>query len=374
MKTLRLLAISAIILLAAGAASPAHATDLLKPNGLSFEAGKIQEKDGRSDLFFASLIPQFSIGGLTAVINVNYIADREFKIRDAGRDFIVVDSVQYKHNDKFKFYYGEIKNLTFGSGFIVSNYRSDIRGNVPLNRQRGIELDLKSDDSYIKAFGTRSDLFGVRGVRTLGAFRLGATAISDADPDFEEIGIDIETNFKREWVKFYAESAKIIDYGDGVALGVVASPVKKFSAKAELRDFSSDFVPSIVDEHYEAGSPFLKLTNTGRTYGLYTSMDFFPGGEYSLGLTHESYEDHQPRTTIKARGKITPRLSGDIFYAQENFVPKNGWIKPKNSVARGILTFKLNNKADLILDYYRAYDDSLNKQDSLTFKTRIKLF
>jgi hypothetical protein len=63
-----------------------------------------------------------------------------------------------------------------------------------------------------------------------------------------------------------------------------------------------------------------------------------------------------------------------LFYAQENFVPKSGWLKPKNAVARGILTFAVNKHLSLILDYYRAYDDSLKKQDSLTVKTKFKLF
>ncbi|MFA6448999.1 MAG: hypothetical protein WCX65_06020 [bacterium] len=372
MKHIRIVLIATIALYAACAAAPVRAASPLNPNGLSFEAGKIQEKDGRSDLYFASLIPQFSIGRVTTVLNINYIATNKYKLRKGSHNFFVLDSLNYDGGDNFNFRYGEIKNLTLGSGFIVSNYRSDILGNVPLNRQRGVELDIKSAESYIKAFGTQSDLFGIRGVRSLGSLRLGATGVSAANPNFDEVGVDIETHFKNERIKFYAETAKIIKRGDGSAFGAIVKPKKSISLRGELRDFSSDFIPSIVDERFEAGSPFYKTIGSARTHGIFTAVDFAPNPENSLGLTYELYENRQPRTTVKARGLITPSLSGDLFYAQENLVPKSGWIRPKYSIARCILTYKLNNKIGLVLDYYRAFDETRDKQESLTFKTRIK--
>jgi hypothetical protein len=130
----------------------------------------------------------------------------------------------------------------------------------------------------------------------------------------------------------------------------------------------------MVDEHFEAGSPFSKITGLGRAHGVFTALNFYPGHENHFGLTYEVYKDREPRATIEAAGWITPSLRGDIFYAQENFVPNaGGGTVPKYSIARGILTYKINHKVGLILDYYQAYDASLNKQDSITFKTRFKL-
>ncbi len=373
MKHCRMALIAIIVLYAALTAMPVRAASPLNPNGLSFEAGKIDEKDGRSDLYFASIIPQFSIGRVTTVLNINYVANNELKLRDAGSDFLVLDSLNYNGGDKFNFRYSEIKNLTLGRGFIVSNYRSDILGDIPLNRQRGVEIDSKTTDTYIKAFGTQSDLYGIRGVKTHNNLRFGATAVTAASPDFDEFGFDVETNFKNERVKLYVESAKIVKYGNGIALGALLMPKNNLSFRAELREFSSDFIPSMVDEHFEASSPFSKIIGLDRTHGTYTALDFYPGHENHIGLTYELYEDREPRITVKAAGRITPRLSADLFYAQENLTPKTGGTKPKYSIARYILTYNLNKKVGLILDYYHAYDETPSEQDSITFKTRFKL-
>jgi hypothetical protein len=374
MKNIRMVLIASLALIALCSAATVRAASPLNPNGLSFEAGKIDEKDGRSDLYFASIIPQFSIGNVTTVFNLNYIATDKHKIRSGSRNYFVLDSLNYDGGDKFNFRYGEIKNLTMGSGFIVSNYRSDILGNVPLNRQRGIEMDRTTADAYFKAFATQSDLYGIRGVKSMGSLRFGATAVTAASPDFVEFGLDFETHFKDERVKFYVDSAKIIKYGNGIAFGTLLIPKKNFTMRAELREFSSDFIPSMVDEHFEAGSPFSKITGLGRAHGVFTALNFYPGHENHFGLTYEVYKDREPRATIEAAGWITPSLRGDIFYAQENFVPNaGGGTVPKYSIARGILTYKINHKVGLILDYYQAYDASLNKQDSITFKTRFKL-
>jgi hypothetical protein len=352
----------------------AHAAVDFRNNGLSFEAGKIQEKDGRSDLYFASIIPQFSVGSVTAVLNINYIATSKYKIRDGGHDFLVLDSLRYKRGEEFNLSYGEIKNLTYGNGLIVSNYRSDILGNVPLNRQRGMELDIDTNNYYIKAFGTQSDLYGMRGVRNFGSLRLGATAVTDSNPNFDEVGVDVETHFRNDRIRLYAESAQILKYGDGKALGAIVVPVRNLSLKAEYRDYAADFIPGIVDEHYEAGSPFYKIAGSSRTHGMFTALGYSPNAETSLALTNERYKDRRPRTTVTARGRISRRLSGDLFYAQENYLQKDRLANPRNSIARAILTFKLTSKLGLILDYYQAYDDSLQKQDSLTFKAHFRFF
>jgi len=140
MKHIRIFLIAIIVLYAACAANPVRAASPLKPNGLSLETGKIDEKNGRTDLYFASIIPQFSIGRVTTVLNLNYIATKNYKIRSGNHNFFVLDTLDYDGGDKFNLRYSEIKNLTLGSGFIVSNYRSDILGDVPLNLEMKLEV------------------------------------------------------------------------------------------------------------------------------------------------------------------------------------------------------------------------------------------
>jgi len=354
-------------------ASPARAADLLEPKSIAFETGKIKQNDGQVDLYIASLITHYHVGGLTAAVDFNFYADKELHTRDGGNDLVVVDMIRFVDGDRFKIQYGDIENLTFGSGFIVSNYRSNLRGNTPLNRSKGIELDLASRNSYIKMFGTRSDLFGMRAVRNFGPVTLGATAVGDADPDFKEIAIDAEMNMAKDSIKLYAESAKILDYGNGTAAGVVAAPMDGIVAKVELRDFSYDFVPGIVDEHYDAVSPFSRLKgDTSRTMGYYSCLDFFPGGENSAKFAFERYEGRKPRATVNARGRFR-KFRGELFAAQENFIPKTEYTGPRTTVTRGLLGYRVSKRAELIFDFYKAYDDGSNGLKSLTVKTNIKL-
>ncbi len=354
-------------------ATSATAADLLEPKSIAFETGKIKQNEGQPDLYVVSLITRYHVGGLTAVLDFNLFVDKKLHARDGSNDTIVVDKLRFVDGERFKIQYGDIKDLTFGSGFIVSNYRTDLRGNVPLNRSKGIELDLSSRNSYIKMFGTRSDLFGLRAVRNFGPVVLGTTAVGDADPDFKEFALDAEMNMAKDRLKLYAESAKILDYGNGTAAGIVASPFDSVVAKVELRDFSPDFVPGIVDEHYDAVSPFSRLTgDTSRTMGFFSCLDFMPGSENSARFTLERYEGRKPRATVNARGSFR-KFRAELFAAQENFIPKSGETRQKTTVTRSLLGYRVSKHAELVFDVYKAYDDRNEGLKSFTVKTNVEL-
>jgi len=356
------------------APSFAHGADLLEPFSLSFETGKIEQSDGREDLYLLSVQPTYSAGRISATLGINFYAYRDGKMRDGGNDSLVIESLTYDDEDKFRFHYGELENLTFGSGFIVSNYRSNIRGQVPLNRQKGFEIDLVGPSSYIKAFGTKTNLIGLRAIRNFGLFNVGATAVADSNPDFEEVGIDAEFLLIPDKITLYAEGAKIIDYGAGYAFGAILSPHKYVDAKVEYRGFDEDFVPGIVDEHYELRPAFDRMSYNTGTWGLYTSLDLFKGEFISGTVTYEDYEDIQSRITCSGTANLTSRIRGELFYAEENYLPDQYGLIEQDKLARASMYIKFSKKGEFIIDYYNAFDDKPSGLESFAFKTKFRIF
>lgn len=374
MKRILVMFLAALGLIAVACAG-ARAADLLEPQALSWSAGKSARRVGGPDLFFVSLEPGFRVGNLTAFVGINYYFDDDFKVRDGGNDLIMLSSLTYEDPDRMRIYYGEIENLTLGSGFVVSNYRSNIRNNVPMTNMQGLEFDLWGPRSAIKVFGTRTHLLGLRAVRNMGRFDIGTTAVTDAEPDFEEIAIDLQATVFPEKFSVYTEVATIQDYGDGFALGALGTPFRFMDIKAEIRDFDSDFVPGIVDEHYEARPVVdrIKANKTGRLWGFYSAVDFFRGRRISATLTYEDYEDYKSRYTITGRAKLTDRIYGDLFFAKENFVLQTGGYS-EDSIASARLNIKATKRLDLIFDFYNAYDDHRDTLEALTVKTRYHLW
>lgn len=366
--------VSLILVAVATISSGTKAADPLKPLSLEYSTGKVVQENS-SDLYFASISPGFGFGNFGFSLDFNFYVDNEFRMRDGGNDAIVLGSLDYIKKDRFKLHYGDIENLTFGSGFIVSNYRLNTKGNIPLNRQKGAEIDIQSPAATIKVFATRTKLVGVRAVRDMKTFLIGTTVISDTDPDFEIYAIDAQKPLT-EKTSIYGEVASISDYGDGFALGVMSSPFSFMDIKFELRDYDSDFIPGIVDEHYEVSSPIARLTGNpaGRMLGYFTSMNLFHGSNYWGTFTYEDYETYKPKKTILGGAKFSDRLKADLFYATQNGILQRNNPKSEDSVVRARLYFQATKKMELVLDYYNAFEDDGSRMESLTAKANFKLW
>lgn len=378
-KTATLIAVIALI---ACCGLTTRAADLLKPVTLSFESGKIAQ-EGLEDLYQVSLFPTYTYRNFSATLGLNLVFARDNQMRDGGNDSVTVEKIDYSHGDRLKLHYGDIENLTLGSGFVVSNYRSDIRGNVSLNRQKDLQLDLKSSESHVKMFATRSRLLGVRAIRNFGLYNLGTTVVTDSEPDFSEISVDAEIIIIPEKYTLYVERAGIVGHGEGYAAGILATPLKNINAKVEFRNFDADFAPGFVDEHYEARAPFDRITSyEGRRMGVYSAIDFFfdsplaGGSEEQIAgrVTFEDYEEYQRRATINVTGPLTRNIRGELFFAKENFVAGGPGERGEDSVARARLYIKFSRRGELILDYYNGYDDKPIFLESLGIKARFKLF
>ncbi len=353
-------------------AAPVAAMDFLKPVDVSFTTGTVQQDSGHEDLYLLGIEPKFEAGNFYFTLGLNMYVENDFSLRDGGNDWLVLDSAGYKNNN-LDLYYGDLKNITYGSGFVVSNYRSDIRGNVPLNRQKGGTVALTGGRSEFRAFGTRTGLNGLRAVRNMGRVSAGMTAVSDSEPDFEEIGVDISLAQLPLGTTAYVESAKINGYGDGWLIGLGAAPLEFLSTRVEYRDYDSDFIPGIVDEHYEAVNSVdrIKTNPAGRRSGYYTRIGLFENHKTSLAAVYEDYEEMQPRAALTARINPSRNISADFFYADESFVPNTA--SGDKTIIRSSLTYRTRRHADIILEYYDAYDDDKTPLESFAVKFKFRM-
>ena len=347
----------------------AHAA-VFSTQRLSYDAGVVSQDDN-SDLYRVSVTPVLIMGSLTAVVNANLIFDNELRLRDNGNDVIVLDSLTWAH-DRIKLRYGDIEGVTLGRGFVVNNYYSDVKNNNPDNESKGLLFDTFSDRSHVTVFGTLSHLVAMRGERKMGAATLGGTMAFDSEPDLEVFAVDGKYNiFENRW-SVYAEGAEISNAGNGFVLGTALTPVPKLvdlTISGEYRKFDADFAPSMIDEHYEAKPtlPFVMGATGGKVEGFYLGADYSIGNGNSIRVFFEDYEAIRSRAGAEARARVGDRLAFKIFYAQENFVPSNN-VRPEDSVILGNLTYALTSRFDLVLDYYRAFNDQSEPLESFTTK------
>ncbi|MEW6202490.1 MAG: hypothetical protein AB1546_10970, partial [bacterium] len=265
------------------------------------------------------------------------------------------------------------EGLTLGRGFIVRNYYSNTMSNVPVNEQKGLLFQRWNERSGVGLFGTLSHLWGGRAERRMGKAEVGATVAADSDPDFKVWGVDAGYELRPE-MELYAESAQIEHYGTGFALGSIIKPFGDAQVRVEYRKFDADFVPGIIDEHYEARPAFntIAANPAGRVDGYFTELSLFSNSSFPVRITYEDYEATDPRLTFSTNMKFSDRLQFNLFFAKENFVPSQSTAS-ENSVVKGQLIFGVTKHIFFITDYYRAFDDAMQPLESVSFRTRIKL-
>ncbi len=348
------------------------ALKVLEPEALTFEAGKYAQSHEK-DLYFAQLRPEYVKGGLTASFILTLAADKGGEVRDSGNDFFVVDAIEYTNGKRLAARYREIEGLTFGSGFVVSDYRSNMKGHVPLNRQRGVEIDIDGSNSYVKYFATRSRLQGLRAVRNFGPFSLGCTALDDSSPEIREYAADAEIYLPNGRATIYAETADIKHHGEGFAVGAMGKVTRYASLKAEFRDFDADFSPGMVDAHYDARRKLDRVVGAeGRLSGLFTAADLFFDKYKIYGrITFEDYEQTKSRFTFLGNTEIMDRARLEFFYAQESGVPDTADYR--DAVGRATIVADVRKDARVKLDFYNGYDDAENSLESVKLSAEFDL-
>lgn len=365
----RLLSVAIAAALAAVFASAAFAAGT-KPVSIDFETGKVAQ-DG-DDLYHVGILAEFRARGFFVTPALNLYFDRELRMRDNANDILVLDSAGYE-SDRLTARYGDIEQLTWGRGFVVRNYYSNTMNNVPDNEQKGFLLDRKTEVARLAGFMTLSHLVGLRGERTMGRAAVGTTVISDSDPEFKIWGLDASYRLQEE-TRVYAEAAEIEHYGTGSAVGVLHKPINWAQLMVEYRKFDADFVPGIVDEHYEARPVFNRIAANpqGNIDGYFAQASLFSDTLHPIMLSWEDYEASDPRGTAGVEVRDFENLTFGFYYAQENLVP-SGALFGEDSVFMGRASFILKKHLVLNFDYYRAFDDAKQPLESFDFNVRARL-
>lgn len=350
--------------------APAAAA-VFEPGRISFETGKITHESGNNDLAAFIIQPELLYGNVTAVVDINILVDRKYKLKDSGNDIFVLNSLSL-NKDKLKARYGDVEGLTLGRGFIVNNYYSGIMNNTQSNEQKGLVIDMKSEQSRVTAFGTLSHIAGARAERKLGRATVGATLVMDSDPDLEIYGLDAKFKITPDRFSAYIEAADIVHGGNGFTIGsaMTFEPNIDLTFTGEYRKFDSDFAPGIVDDHYEARpAPSAAAAGPGKVDGFYWSANYRRDERFSFKAFFEDYEAMRPRAGIGMNLRASKRAAFDIYYAQQNFVPSGVGAK-EDSVILGRLNIGLTSRLDLLVDYYRAFDDARAPLESVSTKIK----
>ena len=269
--------------------------------------------------------------------------------------------------DPFHFRFGELDYLTIGHGSIMSGYSNYDR--------RGLRLNLRNSENRYGIETMVNDIgnptiFGGRGFyrpfqreennNLLTRFELGATYLTDINPNLQEegedplsaIGLDvgfpiIETSTFRldlyddiaflntlpeddtpAEITLTEENRVTTNLAWGNAVGVGFSFTQTL-LKIEYRTFGEGYIPSVFDYTYESAkslSPepdlpqFLGLeTNTEPSRGFFSQFIWHPLPQIHFMGTFEDYTNTEPKLYMAfTESGLVPRFSLRAFYTKRD--------------------------------------------------------
>ena len=269
--------------------------------------------------------------------------------------------------DPFHFRFGELDYLTIGHGSIMSGYSNYDR--------RGLRLNLRNAENRLGIETMMNDIgnptiFGGRGFyrpfqreennNLLTRFELGATYLTDINPNLQEngedpltaIGLDVgfpivetstfrldlyddiaflntllEENTQTEIV-FTEENSVSTNLAWGNAVGVGFSFTHTLF-KVEYRTFGDGYIPSVFDYTYESAKSlapepnmpqFLGLeANTEPRRGFFSQVIWHPLPQIHFMGTFEDYTNTEPQLYMAVtESGLVPRFSVRAFYTKRD--------------------------------------------------------
>ena len=269
--------------------------------------------------------------------------------------------------DPFHFRFGELDYLTIGHGSIMSGYSNYDR--------RGLRLNLRNSENRFGIETMMNDIgnptiFGGRGFyrpfqreennNLLTRFELGATYLTDINPNLQEtgedplsaVGLDVgfpifetstfrldlyddiaflntlpEENTQTE-IALTEENRVTTNLAWGNAVGVGFSFTQTLF-KIEYRTFGDGYIPSVFDYTYESAksvSPepdmpqFLGLeTNTEPRRGFFSQLIWHPLPQVHFMGTFEDYTNTEPKLYMAfTESGLVPRFSLRAFYTKRD--------------------------------------------------------
>ncbi len=239
--------------------------------------------DGKAYSTF-TIAPEFSFGKFGVGLNIELLFDNAggFKFRKDGWDkgAGALRMIRYLRwgvkNDPLYIRIGSLQTATLGHGFIMGYYSNEANYD---QRKIGLVVDMDFNSFGFESVSSnlgRLEIIGGRlyyrplsntDIPILKNFEVGGTYVTDVDPDnrtstddgIAELGFDIGLPVIKSAVfntTLYADYAKILDHGDGMAFGIKAGVPDVFGllavyAKLEKRFLNDEFLPNYYNTLYE---------------------------------------------------------------------------------------------------------------------------
>ena len=98
------------------------------------------------------LSPIYSNKNYSFKINLDYLFNTDTQIKNDWNNFIsFIEKIEFMNvslfNDKLNFNIGELKNISFGHGYLVNNYGNNF--NYPIKRDAGFNINIKNNNNSI---------------------------------------------------------------------------------------------------------------------------------------------------------------------------------------------------------------------------------
>jgi hypothetical protein len=395
------LGLAILLLLAAPASSQMGMgyTGMFPGNGYFYGGLGMGFIDGQSYVTF-SLRPELAIGkiGIGLDVNLRYnTATGELRREDWDTSYDILRAIRYvrygRKRDPFYTRVGTLDAARLGHGFIMNFYNNEL---VYDERKVGLELDvdtgpwgfesMTSNLGRLEIVGLRGfyrPLYGALSLPVLRSLAVGATVVSDTDPDqlratddgVTIYGVDIDVPIIEYPVfrtAIYAAAAKISRFGSGKTIGVevnvrTTANLLDVTARLERRFLGKQFIPSYFGPFYEIerynvdasgvatrktdrlaaiqtetrgifGALFGRVANLVQLFGTFERLDERPeSGELHLSA-------FVPKTVPSISARAVYNKSGigslgDVFSLDER------------SQARAGLGYRVNPFVVLFLDY-----------------------
>jgi len=346
--------------------------------------------DGKS---YSEIIfqPDISFGKLGIGLNIlarwNEDGFRKKDYDDAGN---IIRYVRWAEKGDKPLYarLGTLDRAILGHGFILNHYSN--QGTDTSKNILGSEIDVNLKNSGVETVVnniTDPRLFGGRvyckplkmlkiDIPILSRIDLGLSGVTDTEPQqgnkdsLTVYGVDLGMPIFGNLLKVYADTAKIQDFGHGMAYGLggekhIGWIDANLGYKIEMRNLGEKFVPGVFNSLYEVMRPGTSsLSSAKKSSGWY--------GETSLGIlkainmefSMENFKEGEPRVHggLKVNSELISRITkkniGVSFsYDQVREKGDNLFnLNAKNSVTTQEIIYGLND--NVILSYiYRGIID-----------------
>lgn len=381
--------------------------DKLRPNEGYFGGGFGMSWIDEEPHYTFQLFPEFAFANIGIGLDLNLEFDKDGKLRNENfnefSDYLsIIRYVRYgQKNDPFYVRLGALDYATLGHGSIMYMYN-----NRPSydSRKSGLEFDIDFTsfgfESVYGSFG-ESSVAGLRGyvrpltlsqlgkIPILGKIELGVSYVTDfnkfagvtagaINPEngkFEStedegnlsvLGFDVGLPIIKSGVfgfDIYYDYAKIVDYGDGTAIGGIISlnglGLVDVRAKMERRFNNDNYLPSYFNSFYELERFQFDEANSSVTSKIQTLKnlenvgDGYYGellvrvlGTFDIIGSYQRLDDHPESGIFHATTEISPE--GMPFVARAGYDKVN--IKDESDL------FTLDDRSYLFAEFgYKPY-------------------